>query len=86
MGRIHCDDAVAAGFEEEGSDREDLFVVIDAENRLLRAHAVSLLPDGTLWWLAADGPVWRGLLVSRRTGLVVFHRLPVARPMRPFGA
>jgi hypothetical protein len=34
-----------------------LFVVIYAENRLLRAHTVSLLPDATLWWLAADGPV-----------------------------
>jgi hypothetical protein len=36
-----------------------LFVVIYAEDRLLGAHAVSLLPDATLWWLTADRPVWR---------------------------
>ena len=35
------DDSVAAGFEQEGADREDLFVIVDTENRLLRAHAVS---------------------------------------------
>jgi hypothetical protein len=34
-----------------------LFVVINTENRLLGAHAVSLLPDTTFWWLSADGPV-----------------------------
>jgi hypothetical protein len=33
-----------------------LFVVIYTEDRLLGAHAVSLLPDATLWWLAADRP------------------------------
>ena len=43
------DDAVAAGFEKEGADREYLFVVIYAEDRFLRAHAFSLLPDVTLW-------------------------------------
>jgi hypothetical protein len=52
------DDAVTTGFEKEGADGENLFVVIYAENRLLRAHAVSLLPDATVWWLAADRPVW----------------------------
>jgi len=35
------DDAVAAGFEQEGADREYLFVVVDTEDRLLGAHAVS---------------------------------------------
>ena len=54
---IDCDDAVTTGFEKEGADRENLFVVVYAENRLLGAHAVSLLPEATLWWLAADGPV-----------------------------
>jgi len=54
---IDRDDAVATGFEKEGADREHLFVVVYAEDRLLGAHAVSLLPDATLWWLAADGPV-----------------------------
>ena len=57
--RICCNDTVATGFEKEGADGEDLFIVIYAEDRLLRAHAVSLLPEATLWWLAADGPVWR---------------------------
>jgi len=50
------DDAVATGFEKESADGEHLFVVIYAEDRLLGAHAVSLLPDATLWWLAADRP------------------------------
>jgi hypothetical protein len=36
--------AVAAGFEKEGSDGEYLFVGVDAEDDLLRAHAVSILP------------------------------------------
>lgn len=54
---VGSDDAIATSFEEEGADGENLFVVIYAENRLLGAHAVSLLPDTTLWWLAADGPV-----------------------------
>jgi hypothetical protein len=39
------EDAVATGFEQEGADGENLFVVIYTENRLLRAHAVSLLPS-----------------------------------------
>jgi len=50
-------DAVATGFEKESADGEHLFVVIYAEDRLLGAHAVSLLLDATLWWLAADRPV-----------------------------
>jgi hypothetical protein len=56
---IDCNYAVATSVEQEGADRENLFIVVYAENRLLGAHAVSLLPDATLWWLAADGPVWR---------------------------
>ncbi len=40
--------------EKEGADGEHLFVVVYAKDRLLGAHAVSLLPDATLWWLAAD--------------------------------
>jgi len=54
---VSSDDAIATSFEEEGADGENLFVVIYAEDGLLGAHAVSLLPDTTLWWLAADGPV-----------------------------
>ena len=58
-------DAVATGFEEEGADREDLFVIVDAEDGLLWAHAYSLLPRGrshaTSWRMgrrraAADWP------------------------------
>jgi hypothetical protein len=56
---LHCDDSVSTGFEKKGADGEYLFVVIYAEDRLLGAHVVSLLPDATLWWLAADGPVRR---------------------------
>ena len=44
-----CNDAIASGFEEKSSDREYLLVVVYAENRLLGAHAVSLLPEATLW-------------------------------------
>ena len=46
---IDCNDAVATGFEKEGADRENLLVVIYAKDRFLGAHAVSLLPDATLW-------------------------------------
>ena len=35
-----AEDAVAAGFEQEGSDGEDLFVVINAEDSFLRAQCV----------------------------------------------
>ena len=38
------DYAVASSFEEEGSDGEDLFVVIDAEDSLLGTHGFSVLP------------------------------------------
>jgi hypothetical protein len=56
-----------------------LFVVVYAEDRLLGAHAVSLLPEATLWWLAADRPAGAsaGLQAHR---LVVFKNSPVARP------
>ena len=46
---IYCDNAVASSFEKKGPDRQYLFVVIHAENRLLGAHTVSLLLDATLW-------------------------------------
>jgi hypothetical protein len=59
LGGFYRDDTVATSFEKEGADGEHLFVVIYAEDRFLGAHAVSLLPDATLWWLAADKPVWR---------------------------
>ena len=42
---LSAEDAIAAGFEQEGSDREDLFVVINAENSFLGAHAYSVLPQ-----------------------------------------
>jgi hypothetical protein len=38
------ENAIAASFEEEGADGEYLFVGVDAEDDLLRAHAVSVLP------------------------------------------
>src|SRR5277367_6696584 len=74
-----CEDAVATGFEKEGADREDLFVVIYAENRLLRAHADSLLLDTTLWWLAADRPVWRVCWFAD-VPVWWFKNCPVVRP------
>ena len=68
------DDAVAAGFEEEGSDGEDLFVVVDAEDGFLRAHGFSVLPAGAGDRLQnrygrrypADGLGRARLLVGRR--------------------
>ena len=83
---LDCDDAVATGFEEEGSDRENLLIVVYAENRLLGAHAVSLLPDATLWWLAADGASPTRLLVCRHTDLVMSRIAPWPGRVRPFGA
>jgi hypothetical protein len=56
MRGVGRNNTVTTGFQEEGADRECLFVVVNAEDRLLGAHAVSVLPDATLWWLAADGP------------------------------
>ena len=76
---IDRDDAIATGFEKEGADGEHLFVVIYAEDRLLGAHAVSLLPEATLWWLAADGPADASAGLQAHP-LVVFKRCPVARP------
>ena len=41
------DDAVAASFQQEGADRESLFVVVYAEDRLLGPQSnVSILPVG----------------------------------------
>jgi hypothetical protein len=76
---VDRDDAVTTGFEKEGADGEHLFVVIYAEDRLLGAHAVSLLLEATLWWLAADRPVWR---VCWFAGAPVWwcSESPVARP------
>lgn len=39
MGRDSRDDAVAARFQQEGADRECLFVVVYAEDRLLRPQS-----------------------------------------------
>lgn len=80
------DDTIATGFEQEGADGENLFVVIYAENRLLGSHAVSLLPDTTFWWLAADGASPTCLLVCRHAGLVLFKTSPWLSRMRLFGA
>jgi hypothetical protein len=70
---FYCGDAVTSGFEKKGADRKDLFVVIYAENRLLGAHAVSLLPDATFWWLATDGPACTsaGLQAHRSGGVQI---------------
>lgn len=35
------DHAIAAGFKQEGTDRKNLFIVVNAEDRFLGAHAVS---------------------------------------------
>ena len=60
-------DAVTTGFKEKGANGEDLFIVINTEDGFLRAHAVSLLPDVTLWWIAAIGQTGTsaGLQVQR---------------------
>jgi hypothetical protein len=83
---IYRDDAVTSGFEKKGADGEGLFVVIYAKDRFLGAHAVSLLLDVTLWWLTADGPVWRVCWFAGRTGLGVTKDCPVARPYRALQA
>ena len=44
----------AAGFEEKGSDRENLFIVVDAEDGFFRAHGISVLPAATV-----GGAAWR---------------------------
>ena len=55
--RWRRDDAVAAGFQQEGADREDLFVVVDAEDRLLRPQCCLASAGGRRnSGLAADGP------------------------------
>ena len=74
------DDAIAASFKEEGSDGEDLFVVVDAEDGFLRAHGFSVLPAGAGDRLQnrygrrypADGPGRARLLVGRRVAGGVF--------------
>ena len=78
-------DAVATGFEKEGAYGEHLFVVVYTENRLLGAHAVSLLPEATLWWLAADGPAGASAGLQAHL-LVVFKIAPWPGRLRPFGA
>jgi len=45
---LRRDDAVTACFKQEATDREDLFIVVYAEDRFLGTHAVSLLPDAVL--------------------------------------
>jgi hypothetical protein len=45
----HSDHAIATSLKQEGTDGQDLFVVVYTEDRFLRAHEVSLLPDATLW-------------------------------------
>src|ERR1700748_3464877 len=79
----HSDDAIATGFQQEGTDGEDLFVIVYAKDGFLRAHAFSLLPDATLWWLAADGPerdvFW---FAAIRSG--VFSNGPAVRPKSGF--
>jgi hypothetical protein len=85
LGGFYRDDAVATGLEKEGADGEDLFIVVYAEDRLLRAHAVSLLPDATLWWLTADRPVWRVCWFAGAPVWWCSKGRPVARPYTAFG-
>jgi hypothetical protein len=61
-----------------------LFVVIYAEDRLLGAHAVSLLPEATLWGLAADRPAGASVGLQAHP-LVVFKIAPWPGLLRPFG-
>ena len=57
MGRDGRDDAVAAGFQQEGADRECLFVVVYAEDRLLRPQSRSRFCRWAAVTTApADGP------------------------------
>lgn len=51
---VRGEHAVAAGFEQKRSDGKAGFVVVDAKDRLFRAHVVSLLPR-CVWRSAADG-------------------------------
>ena len=74
--RAGRDDAVAAGFEKEGADGENLFVVVYAEDRLLRAHAVSLLPECHLVVARGRWARQAHLLVCRRTASGCVRRLP----------
>lgn len=62
LGVVDVEDAVAAGFEEEGSDGEGGFVIVDAEDDFLWAHGSFFLPSGGLnaeAWAAGRGAVWR---------------------------
>ena len=73
MGAVDRDHAIAAGFEEEGSDGEDLFIVIDAEDRFFRAHNFSVLPGDIADRLQnrvgrcslTEGPDLRGCWLAR---------------------
>ena len=83
---VDRDDAVATGFEKESADGEHLFVVIYAEDRLLGAHAVSLLLEATLWWLAADRPVWSVCWFAGAPSGGCAKIPPWHGRIRPFGA
>jgi hypothetical protein len=71
-----CDFVAATGFEEEGPDREGLFIVVNAEDGFFRAHGISVLPAATVggaaWrinlWCAAAG--W----LTRKEAALMFPR------------
>ena len=80
------DDAVAAGFEEEGADREYLFVVVYAEDRLLGpqcslASAGRRRNDGSGRWARPEA-----LLVCQSHGPGVFRYSPAVRRKSCSGA
>lgn len=57
LGRERWDNAVSAGLQQEGSDGERLFVVVYAENRLLRSQGQShFFRWAAVMAAPADGP------------------------------
>ncbi len=66
LGSGESDYAVTTGFEEEGSDGEDLFIVIDTEDDLLGTHGYSVLPGGIADRLQNRVGRWPGGLGPKR--------------------
>ncbi len=80
------DDAVATGFEEEGADRECLFVVVYAEDRLLWPQcSLGFCRGTTLGWAPADRPGRRACWFAGASVQCV-QRCPVVRPDAYSGA
>ena len=69
-------DTVASGFEKKGADREYLFVVVYAEDRLLRPHAFLSSAERHLGVTCGRWAGPTNLLVCRRSGPVVIENSP----------